>query len=125
MLDRYVDKLNQQSSFLVNGDVRTHYTKVHLVSSPQQIMNHIVDYAVWEASSEVWSYLGASKVATGFDCSLDADSRRGRGFGAPGALSDHDAYQRYFASADVGRRDEDFTARQSSDGEPIRRRPGS
>ena len=28
VLDRYVDKLNQQSSFLVNGDVRSHYTTV-------------------------------------------------------------------------------------------------
>ena len=33
VLDRYVDKLNQQSSFLVNGDVRAHYTTVRMFYS--------------------------------------------------------------------------------------------
>ena len=28
ILDRFVDKLNQQSSYLVNGDVRQHYNRV-------------------------------------------------------------------------------------------------
>lgn len=28
ILERFIDKLNQQSSYLVNGDVRSHYNKV-------------------------------------------------------------------------------------------------
>ena len=31
ILDRFVDKLNQQSSYLVNGDVRQHYNRVSIL----------------------------------------------------------------------------------------------
>ena len=31
ILDRFFDKLNQQSSYLVNGDVRQHYNRVSIL----------------------------------------------------------------------------------------------
>lgn len=36
ILDRFVEKLNQQSSYLVNGDVRSHYNRV-LLYNPYDI----------------------------------------------------------------------------------------
>ena len=49
VIDRFVDKLDQQSSYLVKGDVRTHFSKM---------MDNIVDYSIWDGSSDVWKYLG-------------------------------------------------------------------
>ena len=67
VLDRYVDKLNQQSSFLVNGDVRMHYTHVQMVERYyEKIIDNIVDYAVWESNSEVWKYLGGPTLKVEF-----------------------------------------------------------
>ena len=47
--DRFTEKLNQQSSFLVTGDIRNHFNR---------ILDTIVDWAIWKEDSEIWNYLG-------------------------------------------------------------------
>ena len=97
---------------------------LHLLS-PLQIMNNIVDYAVWESSSDVWKYLGTPKVFLIPVSSLDAHSRRRGGAGAPSPLSHDHAHQRHSPSAGAGRGREDDAARQGGNGRRISHRPGS
>ena len=49
MVDRYVATLDQQSSYLIKGDVRLHFVRM---------VDNIVDCTIWEEASDVWKYLG-------------------------------------------------------------------
>lgn len=57
--DRFTDKLNQQSSQLVIGDVRNHFNRVGFERrQSSQILDSIIDWAIWKQDSEIWKYLG-------------------------------------------------------------------
>lgn len=59
--DRFTDKLNQQSSQLVIGDVRNHFNRVLVVRRTDgQILDSIIDWAIWKPDSEIWKYLGTT-----------------------------------------------------------------
>lgn len=49
MVDRFVATLDQQSSYLIKGDVRLHFVRM---------VDNIVDCTIWEEASDVWKYLG-------------------------------------------------------------------
>lgn len=58
MIDRFVDKLDQQSSYLVKGDVRTHFSKM---------VDNVVDCSIWDGSSDVWKFLGTPAPDVGMN----------------------------------------------------------
>ncbi|KAM7457947.1 hypothetical protein BLSTO_01284 [Blastocystis sp. subtype 1] len=49
ILEKFVQKLNQQSYYLIAGDVRNHYTRIN---------ENIVNYAIWCSDSTIWQSIG-------------------------------------------------------------------